>query len=165
MALNIVNILSTTVAWLKTHNSTTTGISKNLTKEVQNFYQGVEGFHNQMASDYEKYPIVCLEAVNDTEDWSALGNTARRWIDFNFDVVCITQLGAGADVEGYGREKACNEIMRLTLNIKEFLKTNISLSNTVEWQQPVSTDYNTTEGDNFYNYVSKISCHARILST
>lgn len=165
MAFNLVNILSTTVAWLKTHNTSTTGISKNLSKAVQYWYQGVEGMHNQIASDFEKYPVVFIEAKTDTEDWSQLGNSSRRWIDLEFDIVAITQYKAGSSTEGYSREIACNEVMYLTQNLKEFLKTNIPLSNTVEWMMPVTTDYNATEGDNFYNYVSRIGCHARILST
>ena len=165
MALNVKSIMSTTVAWLKANNSTSTGISKNMSKRVQNWYQGVEGMHQDLPISIEGYPVVFLELKTQEEDWAELGNTAKRWIDFQFDIVAVTQTPAGSSSEGFAREYASNECIVLSNNLQEWLRTNIPLSNTVQYFRPVGVDYNATPDEGYYNCVSKIACEAKILST
>jgi hypothetical protein len=146
-------------------NNTTTSsydISASLNKRVQSIYKGVRGFSEVKPIPINLYPAVCVEIDNKIEEFIVVGNSASRDLEINFSIVPIVHYGAG--IQG-GLDVSDTEIIRLTQNIENMLRQNISASGTVESLEIINTDFATVlKSTDTYNSVSRINVLTKLKS-
>jgi hypothetical protein len=164
MGLNLKSFLSSTASILNDHNATgsTYFIASGCSKVVGKFYRGVQGMHESIPVPLEIYPVVFVELNNTSNVLERLGNSNKRDVELGFDIVTVTNYGAGSNVEGYAVENAYMENIVLTQNIETLLRNYLTLSGTVSWVETFGTEYGTKSGENYCNVVSKIKCKAQL---
>ena len=163
--MNLVSLLTSIENLVNKNNTTTSSydISSSLNTRVQSIHKGVRGFSESTPIPINLYPAVCVEIDNKIEEFIVVGNTARRDLEIIFNIVSITHYGTG--IVGDGRESGDLECIRLTQNIENMLRQNISASGTVESLEIQSTDFsNIIKTPETWNSVSKINILTKLKS-
>jgi len=165
--MNVVSLLESFKNLLNKNNTVTSSydISESLNERVKKIYKGVEGMHRTLPVPVSRYPVVFVEIASKPEEFVELGNSARRDIEFNFQLVGITNYGIGSLDEGTARENSDNEVIQLTQNIETLLRNKITLSNTVDYCAISDVDYSADVSEKTYNSIAIINVMAKKLST
>jgi hypothetical protein len=166
---NVVTFLTKIESLLNKNNtiSSSYDISDSLNKRVQRFYKGTSGMHTSLPVIDELYPCVFVEMDSKEEDWSQIGNSARRNMEIRFNIIPVVNYGMGATTdETAGRELSNIECIQVTQNIEYLLREKITLSQTtIQWNKIENTDYSQTlNEENTYNSMGIIRCVAHALS-
>ena len=162
--MNLVSLLTSIENLVQKNNTTTSShdISSSLNTRVKVFYKGVTGFADTIPIPINLYPAVCVEINNKTEEMISIGRPGVRDLDITFSIVQIVHYGAGITD---GRETSDLELIRLTQNIENMLRANISASGTVESLEIQATEFsNIVRSPDIYNSVSKINILTKLKS-
>lgn len=167
MSLDVVSLLGSIENLLiknntNTADNTTTGyyISTDLQKKIQAFYKGVQGLHEVKPVNQLQYPCVFVEIDSQPEEFAQIGNSARRNIDINFDIVPVTMVAQPA-----GAEAADQEVIQLAQNIQALIRKNVEWSSTVKHCNITNTEYSViSKSPDTYNNVARITINVRKLS-
>jgi hypothetical protein len=115
----------------------------------------VVGFHVNKPLPNILYPCVWVEPVGTVEKFGELGNTGKRNIEIDFNIVSVTNYGFGLDD---GREESGRESIVLTDNLKYLFRNypRLSCTSYVLKSTVSGTDYDVEEYNGTYNSISKI---------
>lgn len=83
------------------------------------------------------YPAIWVYLEDDTEDWSELGQSAKRYETLRLGIVCAAQAGP-ISAHGEGERQAA----QLIGNVRSILRANPSLSGSVLYIKPTGARYN-----------------------
>jgi hypothetical protein len=166
MALDLVGLLSTTVALLSRYNVTggTFDITSSLQKKVQAFYVGTQGMHEGCPIPLEIYPVVFVELGSVHEEMRRLGNSPNRDVEIDLHIVAVTNYGAGVSGEARGREKANTECIDLCNNIQYLIRNKVTLSGTVQMCTVENVSFSGGK-EGIYNCVGDVALKVLITDT
>ena len=99
------------------------------------------------------FPHVWVELKSDIEEFNTLGNSSRRNINVNFEIVCEVSTGYGQSV---GNQVSDSEMIKLAQNLKNLFRSFPTLSSTVSKCVVASTEYGVEEYENCYNSSARI---------
>jgi hypothetical protein len=169
MALNLINFLTSFENLLIKNNTTTSSydISANLNERIRSFHKGANGFSESLAIANTRYPAVCVELARKEEDFSIMGNTGKRDLIIEVDVVPIIYYGFGSQTDDTtGRERANLECIQVSDDIEYLLRNKVHLSQTIVAQSRVGdTRYLDNQRESYYNCNSRIRVEVKIFST
>ena len=148
-------------------NNTTTAtidISSGLNKRVVSFYKGVEGISEKIPVPNNLYPAIFVELNADTEEIRLMSQRVKGQRDIELDMAIVTVVNYGIGT-GDNVENSDLESITLTQNIKDLIRSDITLSGTIQIFEVPSTDYSIQVGDtDTYNSVSRIQCNVKIFN-
>jgi len=117
---------------LKTAISGGTGLNTNLSRVVM---QVVDGDPFIVPIPNTMYPTIMVDLMGMEEEWSDLGNS-RKNITLTLNIYClIFYQGTSADSD--------KEAHHLADNVEQIIRADVTLSGTVDWMSPASTDFAT----------------------
>jgi len=170
MAFSLVTFL-TSVENLLVKNNTTGGtyfIGDGLFSKVLSFHKGANGMSEKSLFS-NQYPAIFVELVRKEENFSNMGNTGKRNLTIEVDIVPITEYGAGIGETGTSaKELAHLQCIRLTDNIEYLLRNKTNLSQTaigVSYSRITDTRYLDNTRDSFFNCNSRIRLEVDIKNT
>ena len=167
-AASFIGKVKTLISDANATTTSATGISYVLQLKVRSFYNGVEGLADSLPIPKTFYPAVVVELSSKSEDFWEVGNSARRKMDVRFNIVSITDFGAGTTTPTVNaQENAMLEAVKLSQNIEGLIrtKTSLSLPAYVLFCNVESTEYGVTKREEIYNAMVRTKCVAQIMST
>lgn len=161
---DIKSILTSVENFLLKNNTTTSSydISSGLNTRVIGFYKGVEGISEKIPVPINLYPAIFVELNSDNEEIRLMSQRAsgQRDIEIDFAIVSVVNYGIG---QNDAVETSDLEVITLTQNIKNLIRSDITLSSTVQMIEAPATDYSIQVGDtDTYNSVSRIQCTVKL---
>ena len=153
MAVN-AGTIKAAVKNLITKNNTVTSsyyVSDGLEQTVQ-FISGASSVKKPVMTF--EYPAVFVELKSSLDDWTSLGNTARRNTDINIDVVCVVDWGI---TQENAREESDDELILLTENIKDLFRNHITISSTADSCLVTDINYEAEYAEDTYNSQSRMN--------
>ena len=161
---DIKAVLTSLENYLIKNNTTTSSndISAGLSNRVVGFYKGVEGISEKIPVPINLYPAIFVELNSDTEEIRLMSQraSAQRDIEIDLAIVSVVNTGIGTTTPV---ENSDLEIITLTQNIKDLIRSDITLSSTVQWIESAATDYSIQVGDtDTYNSVSRIQVTTKL---
>jgi len=165
--MNLVSILGSVENLIIKNNTITSDydISEELQKRVKKVHKGVAGMHETFPILKSLQPVVFVEIESTSDNISQLGNSAKRNVELNFNIVSVVNYGLSVASEGESREKLSLESIRLSQNIETLLRNHITISNTVDWCRIESVIYSTNIEETAYQNISIIPVNAELLTT
>ena len=165
--MNLVSILGSIENLIIKNNTATSDydVSDGLQNRVKKTHKGVSGMHETFPVVKSQQPVVFIEIDSTSDNISQIGNSARRNVELNFNIVSIMDYGMGVSLEGESREKLSLESIRLSQNIETLFRNNITISNTVDWCRVEAVTYSTNIEDTAYQNISIIPVYAELLTT
>ena len=153
MALNLVTLQASLKNLIDKNNSTTSSydISSSLNERVK--FIGIGDVDNSPIPNTQ-YPAVLVKLKSKSEEFSQLGNSAKRKCNISFEVCPITMYGMGV---GLGGQKADEECIYLAQNIEALLRAYITLSSTVDYSLIVNTTFEDKVQNDTWNKIARIT--------
>lgn len=144
-------------------NNTTTSsydISSGLKKRVQ--WVKIANVDYPFANTM--YPVVCVSLNRSNSEFSQIGNTARREVEYSFQITPVTYYGMG---QTDGGTDAMNEGYRIAGNLQRLIRAYPQLSATsfVLESDFTDTDYSSVRGDATYVQTAKMNLKVKVLTT
>jgi len=168
MAISYVDILTKLKTLINENNTTTAtyNLKAGLNRTVGRIYQGCKNMHDHVPLPAGVHHGIYVELDDVTEEPGTLGPTNKRDSVISFDIVPVTNYGAGSDVEGYAAQNAHMENIRLCQNLMYMFRNKIDLTNTVAFQRSLRTEFASLDNDDqAYNIVSRITIQAEVKNT
>ena len=160
MALDLINLMSTTAALIGRNNTSTSSynLKSGLNVGAQKIFTGARGLHEKMPVSFDVYPVIFVELGSKTESYNRMGSSGKRDVTIEADIVAVTQYGIGAGDENVGRQLADAECIKLTQNVEELIRNKIDLSLTCSHCLIRNTQYAIgVGGEQTYNAVGIIN--------
>lgn len=153
MAVNVLTIKTAIIDLLKDNNTVTSSyyISDGLQKKVVKITGSTAEKQPVLNLNY---PVVFVELKTEADEPYLLGNSANRDVEIQMDVVPVVDYGISLN---NAREESDDELIRLTQNIQELFRNNISIDNAVDTCIIANTDYDAEYKEDTYNSQSRIS--------
>ena len=124
MSISLIDLRETIRNLIDKNNTETSSynISDNLNERVT---QVINNYHENYPVPDPLYPIIFVELKNKGENFSHIGNTAKRDMIINFDIVGVVDYGIGV-----GREYSDIEMITLSQNLEMLFRNHSRLSAT-----------------------------------
>lgn len=108
------------------------------------------------------FPAIFISPKSKTDEFSHIGNNAKRKMKIQVDIVGIVQDGYG---QINGRAKSDQNMLLLSRNIENLLRNKITLSQTVVTQSLIQNiEYDAIDYTDTYNSICKFSLVCDVLS-
>lgn len=154
MSFNVTTTREAIRSFIEKNNVTTSAydISASLNTRVQNVFKG---FAKDKPIPNNQYPVVWVELKTDAEEAIAMGRKSSRDITMAFNIKCVVNYGFGIFD---GREESDDEMYQLATNLKTLFRSDIKLSQTVEWAVVAATEYDIEEhAESTWNSIADIT--------
>lgn len=151
MALDTDNILSSILNVLRANTATIAASLSSSDNIIGLIRSGIAPI------PLSQYPAIIVKLPNKTEDFSQIGQRKNKH-EVPFDIIPMISY----EVRSSESDKDIRKIVR---GIKQTLKNNITLSNTVYWSMPEIVEYFPFDYDGVFCSAAKITFKTYIWST
>lgn len=145
------NILDTIVDIL---NANTTTLDNSITTSPRLI---TSGDPSNIPIQVDNYPALMVQLLSKSEDFEQIGRRVKD-VTVSFNIYALVQLSRGSDESDL-------DVQNLARNIDTVFRANVTLSGTVLFCNPISTQFDTAFSDGIYLSAALTVLECKLLET